>query len=328
MARKHKGRALHGWINLDKPLGLSSAQATAKVRHLLQAAKIGHGGTLDPLASGVLPLALGEATKTVQFAMDGRKEYDFTIEFGSETDSGDAEGAATRTSAHRPADAELQAALAPFTGTIQQRPPAYAAIKVDGTRAYELARAGQAPEMAPRTVTVYSLTLLDRPDADYALLRVGCGKGTYVRSLARDIAAAVGSAGHVSQLRRRRVGGFTLQTAKTLDELVALVQTSNLDDMDAAAPCATADLSSFLLPVETALDDIPAVAITNLEAQRLKLGQSISLMRRSDLARLRAAGLDWCDERAEALAVADGVPVALTRFARGSLQPVRILNLT
>jgi tRNA pseudouridine55 synthase len=298
------------------------------VRHLLNAAKIGHGGTLDPLASGVLPLALGEATKTVQFAMDGRKEYDFLIEFGSETESGDAEGMVIRTSTYRPTDVELQAALAPFTGIIQQRPPAYAAIKVEGTRAYALARAGQAPEMASRAVMVHSLTLLDRPDADHALLRVECGKGTYVRALARDIAAAVGGAGHVSQLRRRRVGGFTLQTVKTLDELAELVHESVVKDVDAAMPRRVSDLSSFLLPVETALDDIPAVAITHKEAQRLRLGQSISLMRRSDLVRLQAAGFDWRDERAEALAVADGVPVALARFVQGSLQPVRILNLT
>jgi len=216
MARKRRGNPVHGWVVLDKPLGLSSTQAVGKVRRLFQAQKAGHGGTLDPLATGILPIALGEATKTMPYMVDGVKGYQFTLTFGENTDTWDAEGAVTARSDVRPSKNEILGALPQFIGDIEQVPPRYSAIKVDGKRSYDLARSGEVVELKSRQVTVDSFELIEM-DADSATFDVACGKGTYIRSLARDLAAALGTCGHVTMLRRTRVGPFTLEQSFSLD---------------------------------------------------------------------------------------------------------------
>jgi tRNA pseudouridine55 synthase len=317
MGRKKKGHPVHGWLVLDKPLGLSSTQALAKARWLLQAEKAGHAGTLDPLATGVLPLALGEATKTISYAVDGAKTYRFAVRFGTATTTDDAEGEVCGTSDARPGTAELQILLGRFTGVIEQVPPRFSAIKLGGVRAYALARAGDTVEMAPRRVRIERLALLERPDADHAVFEVDCGKGTYVRSLARDLAQAAGTVGHVTELRRTRVGPFTLAQAISLDELATLAQTPAVERL--------------LRPIETVLDDIPALALTDAEAHRLRQGQTVALLRRSDVERLTAALAQApADGGSEAtvVAVCAGRAVALARLDGGQLRPVRVLNPT
>src|SRR5690348_712167 len=205
---KRQKRDIHGWLVLDKPVGMTSTHAVSVIKHLFAARRAGHAGTLDPLASGCLPIALGEATKTVPFVFDGRKTYRFTIRWGEERDTDDAEGRVAATSAIRPDAAAIRAQLPRFTGTIEQVPPRFSAIKIDGERAYDLARDGEAVELKPRTVEIYRLELLETPDPDHAVLAAECGKGTYVRSLARDLGRALGALGHVSALRRDRVGPF------------------------------------------------------------------------------------------------------------------------
>ena len=208
MARRRKGLPINGWLIFDKPQGMTSTQAVARVKRLYDAAKAGHAGTLDPLATGVLPIALGEATKTVPFVVEGSKEYRFTVRFGVETDTDDAMGKMVAGSDQRPSRAEIEAKLPDFTGEIDQVPPRYSALKVDGARAYDLARDEEEFELAPRRVSIASLTLIDHPDPDRCVLEARCGKGTYVRSLARDLGRALGALGHVEALRRTRVGGF------------------------------------------------------------------------------------------------------------------------
>lgn len=305
MGRRRGGRPIHGWLVIDKPTGCTSAAVVGRVRRVTQAAKVGHGGTLDPLATGLLPLALGEATKTVAHAMDGEKSYEFTIAWGEDRDSLDAEGAVTATSDVRPDPAAIAGVLGRFIGAIDQQPPVYSALKVGGRRACDLARADAAPELAPRRVTIHALDLVDCPDPDHARFAVSCGKGTYVRALARDIAAAVGACGHVSALRRTRVGPFSLDQAISLEELDRLGH--------------SAGVSNSLLPVATALDGIPALALTDLEAVRLRQGQAVQLDRTGDPA-LPADTL--------ACATLDNVPVALVRIDGGRIRPVRVLNLT
>ncbi|HVI88030.1 MAG TPA: tRNA pseudouridine(55) synthase TruB, partial [Dongiaceae bacterium] len=256
MARRKRGEKVDGWLILDKPLGLTSTQAVGAVRRIFDAQKAGHGGTLDPLATGILPIALGEATKTVPYVMDGAKSYRFTLKFGQQRSTDDAEGEVTARSDIRPEDAAIRAALPGFTGFIQQVPPAFSAIKIGGERAYDLARDGEVVELAPREVRVDAISLTERPSRDEAVFEVRCGKGTYMRSLARDIAQHLGSVGHVSALRRLSVGGFTEKQAISLENLKALGH----------SPAAF----EHLLPVETALDDIPALALTNTEASRLR----------------------------------------------------------
>ncbi|MEQ8406641.1 MAG: tRNA pseudouridine(55) synthase TruB, partial [Oceanicaulis sp.] len=261
--RRKKGAPIHGWLILDKPLEMTSTQAVGKTRWLFNAQKAGHAGTLDPLATGVLPIALGEATKTVPFAQEGEKAYLFTIRWGVSTTTQDAEGETTAESDVRPGRGEIEAALAQFIGEIEQVPPKYSAIKVDGERAYDLARSGEEVELDSRPVRIDAVTLVDQPSADLAVLEMTCGKGAYVRSLARDLAAALGAEGHVAALRRTRVGSFSLEDAVTLDELEDLVHKSAALDA--------------LLPVETALDDIPALAVTDGEAFQLRQGRPIVL---------------------------------------------------
>ena len=308
MAHKRRGRPIHGWIILDKPEDMTSTAAVGAVKRRLDAAKAGHGGTLDPFATGILPIALGEATKTVSYVMDGVKRYLFTVRWGVATDTEDRDGAVTEESDNRPDRDAIEAALGRFIGKIEQIPPAYSAIKLGGKRAYDLARDGETPEMPPRIVTIDELRLLEIPDADHATFEAVCGKGTYIRALARDIALILGTVGHLSALRRTQVGPFSEKCAISLDELG--------ENMHVAAAC------EYLLPVETALDDIPALAVTETEAGRLRNGQAVSLLRKADLDRI--ADLENGDT---ALAMANGTAIALVRYTAGEIQPVRVLNL-
>jgi len=301
MARRRKGDKVDGWVVLDKPVGLGSTPAVSRVRRLFGAQKAGHGGTLDPLASGVLPIALGEATKTVPFVMDGRKEYRFTLRFGEARSTEDSEGEVTATSEARPEDAAIAAALPAFLGEIEQMPPVFSALKVDGRRAYDLARAGETVELKPRRVLIERLEFLARPDRDHADFVVGCGKGTYIRSLGRDLAQALGTVGHLSMLRRTAAGPFREAAAISLPKLEALGHIPAL--------------FGALAPVATALDDIPALAVTEAQADRLRQGQPVLLTR--DAPPSGALVRAELGDRLVALVRSDGV----------ALQPVRVFNL-
>lgn len=301
MARKRKGNPVHGWVVLDKPYGLGSTSAVGKVRWLYTAQKAGHAGTLDPLATGILPIALGEATKTVPFMMDAKKAYQFTLTFGENTDTWDTEGEVTETSDVRPSEADIVKALPQFIGDIEQIPPRYSAIKVDGKRSYDLARSGEVVELKSRQVTVDSFNLLDY-DGQAATFEVGCGKGTYIRSLARDLAATLGTCGHVTMLRRTRVGPFNLAQSFTLDALEKL--------------CHMGGVSEGLCPVETALDDIPVLALTETDAIELKHGRAIVLT-----PSFTAANSEWI------VAMLDDKVVALCNADAGQLRPKKVFNI-
>ncbi|MEQ8440973.1 MAG: tRNA pseudouridine(55) synthase TruB [Alphaproteobacteria bacterium] len=311
MAKKKRGEKVDGWVILDKPDGMGSTDAVAAVRRSLNAQKAGHGGTLDPFATGLLPIALGEATKTVQYVMDGAKSYRFTVKFGEETSTLDPEGEVVRTSETRPSADEIASVLPRFLGEIEQVPPAFSALKIQGKRAYDLARAGAAVEPEPRMVRIDALRLIDVPDADLAVLEVDCGKGTYVRSLGRDIAVALGSVGHLIALRRLRVGPFTETHAISLD---ALGQMGH-------KPAQSPGDHTGLLAIEAALDGIPAMALNEAETARLRNGQPVSLLRKVDLARI--ADLKDGDE---CVATCGGIAVALARYGKGEIRPVRVLN--
>ena len=307
MGRKNSGVPIHGWIALDKPRGITSAVAVARVKRALNAAKVGHGGTLDPLATGLLPIALGEATKTVNFAMDGAKIYTFEITWGAATTTDDSEGEVSATSDKRPTEAEIIAALPAFTGTIQQVPPVFSAIKVNGERAYALARRDEEVILAPRTVQVDTFRLIAMTDADHARFEVACGKGTYIRSLARDLAQAIGTVGFISELRRTRCGPFSEKTAISLDNLEALGH--------------NAAQSAHLLPVATVLDDIPALALTAEEARRVSSGQAIALWpvaKRSPLTGL-TPGMAVQAKCGDKL-------IAVAEVGDGMVRPVRVMN--
>ena len=294
---------IDGWVLLDKPVGPSSTQALARVRRVFDAAKGGHAGTLDPLASGVLPIALGEATKTLPYLADGDKEYEFAVRWGAATTTDDSEGEIVERSDIRPSAAQIMAALGAFVGEIDQTPPAYSAIKIDGKRAYALARAGEAVVMKSRKVLIHKLDFLGASDADTARFRLACGKGTYVRSLARDLAKALGSCAHVTELRRTAVGRFRLEAAISLDKLEGFGH----------SPARFGALA----PVETVLDDIPALAVTAEQAAALRLGQALRDPR-VDPSPLEAPTLVvFCDGKLAALGAASG----------GFLRPTRIFNL-
>ena len=305
--RKPKGRPLDGWLIVDKPQGLTSTDVVNRVRRYFDAQKAGHGGTLDPLATGVLPIAFGAATKTVPYVMDGTKIYHFTLKFGEQRDTDDADGQTIATSDVRPTDEQIRAVLPAFIGDIMQIPPIFSAIKIAGERAYDMAREGRAPVMEPRPARVDRFELIGRPDADTAEFEVQSGKGVYMRSLARDVAAACGSVGHIAVLRRLRVGPFLEQGAISLDKLVPG------EDMQPASP-------DFLLPVVTALADIPALAMTQAEIFALQHGQAISLvdlMGRIPPAANPDGGL--------ARAMAGSRVIGLCRFEDGLLKPERLL---
>jgi tRNA pseudouridine55 synthase len=262
--RKRRGQPIHGWLVIDKPAGMTSSAVVGRVRRITDAAKAGHGGTLDPMATGVLPVALGEATKTVSCVVDGLKTYHFTVRWGEQRDTDDAEGAVIRQSEGRPTAAEIEAVLPRFSGDIEQVPPRYSAVKVGGQRAYALARAEQSVELAPRPARIERISLSDQPDADRAVFEVVSGKGVYMRALARDIALALGTTGHVAALRRLSVGPFSETAAILLDRLEALGHSGQLQEC--------------LLSVGAALADIPALSLTEAEARRLQHGQPIAAL--------------------------------------------------
>lgn len=310
MGRRKKGDAVSGWVCLDKPYDLTSTSAVSRVRRAFNAQKAGHAGTLDPLATGILPLALGEATKTVPFLMDADKAYRFTIEWGRNTTTLDREGETTASSDVRPVLAAIEAALPAFVGEVDQVPPNFSAIKVDGERAYDLARDGVEFELQTRKVTIHALRVLSVPDVDHVELEMECGKGTYVRAVVRDLAAALGACGHVSQLRRTRVGQFSEETAISLETLENLSY--------------EARLSEALLPVETALDDIPALAVTDEDAFRLAQGRAIVLLPRQ--VEMLKAELTPGDRTVSAMS--GERLVALCEMRAGKLNPVRVFQLT
>ncbi len=306
MARGRRPNTVHGWILLDKPVGITSTQAVGAVKRLYGTSKAGHAGTLDPLASGMLPIALGEATKTVPFVQDGRKVYRFAVRWGAETNTDDTEGEVVATSDVRPSPDEVDAVLGEFEGDITQVPPAFSAIKIAGERAYDLARAGEEVVLEPRPVTIHRIDLVEAPDADTAVFETECGKGTYVRALARDIARRLGSRGHVVELRRLAVGPFGEQ------DMIPLEMLDELAHKDAGE----GDLAACLRPVETALDDIPALALTEAEANRLRSGQSVMLR-----------GRDAPIFHGPAYATTRGRLVALCEVEGGEVHPRRVFNL-
>jgi tRNA pseudouridine55 synthase len=297
---------IHGWIALDKPEGLGSTQALAKVKRLFNAAKAGHGGTLDPLASGLLPIALGEATKTVSWAMEGRKTYRVLVRWGEARTTDDREGEISALSDERPSHGSIDALLSRFEGEILQTPPRFSAIKVKGERAYDLARAGEAVDLAPRLVVIEKIELLGLPDPDHAEFSVTCGKGTYIRSLARDLAEALGTVGHVARLRRTQVGPFTENDMISLEKL---------EELRHKAPGDNA-MEGVLRPIETVLDGIPALAVKDAEAQRLRQGQSV-LLRGASAPIAQDAVLVMWGRR----------PLGICSIEKGSLKPKRLFNL-
>ena len=303
-----KKRDVHGWVVLDKPIGMTSTHAVAVIKRLFSAKRAGHAGTLDPLASGCLPIALGEATKTVPFVVDGRKTYVFTVRWGEERDTDDAEGRVVNMSESRPEAAAIQALLPRFVGTIEQVPPRFSAIKIGGERAYDLARDGETVEITPRAVTIYRLELLETPDPDHAVLAAECGKGTYVRALARDLGRMLGAFGHVSALRRSRVSPFRESDMISLERL---------DSLCHRAAAGEGNLADLLLPVETALDDIPALAVSPADAARLNRGQAV-LLRGRDAAVIRGT----------VQVASGGQLVAIAEIDRGEIVPKRVFNLT
>jgi tRNA pseudouridine55 synthase len=293
---------MHGWIILDKPLGLGSTAGVTAVKRALRDGgyakhKVGHGGTLDPLATGVLPIAVGEATKLAGRLLDSDKAYAFTIGFGIETDTLDAEGRELVRSPVRPTITDVQAVLPRFTGAIQQVPPAFSALKLDGARAYDLARAGQEVTLASRSVTIHRLDITDG-DAGSVTLAATVSKGTYIRSLARDIAHALGSVGHVTMLRRTKAGPFTLDRAISLDKLADAAKGGDLEDM--------------LLPLRAGLDDIPALTLTPDQAGLLRQGRILDGIAADD---------------GQVFAMLDDVPIALAEVQSGQIRVVRGFNL-
>ncbi|MBK9584790.1 MAG: tRNA pseudouridine(55) synthase TruB [Alphaproteobacteria bacterium] len=311
MARKKRGEPVSGWINLDKPAGLTSTQAIGRIRRVFNPQKIGHAGTLDPLATGILPIAMGEATKTIPFIQDALKTYSFTAAWGEQRDTDDAEGQIVATGANRPTQHDILDVLQDFIGDILQTPPAYSAIKIDGQRAYDLARSGETPEMKPREVYIESLELT-AARTDEADFRMVCGKGTYVRSLVRDMALELGTFGYVKSLRRDAVGPLTLENAISLDFL---------EKMDYGAA-----LNEALLPLQAVLDDIPALPVKQEEAAKLRSGQVLLFISKPDFSRLTREGLGGQEDR-EALAVLNGAPVALIENRGPEIRPVRVFNL-
>lgn len=296
-ARPAKRKDIHGWLVLDKPQGMTSTHAVSRLKHLLNAKKAGHAGTLDPLATGVLPVAFGEATKTVPFVQEGEKAYRFTVRWGIETDTDDADGKIVAQSDVRPSAVNICALLPSFTGTIEQMPPAFSALKINGERAYDLARGGEVPPLSPRLVTVYALNLI-AAEQDEAVFEARCAKGTYVRALARDLGRCLGCFGHVSALRRTRVGPFYEKDAVSFD------------DVESAAVS-----GKVLLRVEAGLAELPRIAVDSTAASRLRRGQPL-LLRGQEM-----------PLEGQAYAAFRGVAVAVGPIQNGELIPSRVFNL-
>jgi tRNA pseudouridine55 synthase len=300
--RKKKGRPVSGWVILDKPVGIGSTECVSKLKWLYQAAKCGHAGTLDPLASGMLPIALGEATKTVPYVMDGEKTYLFTVTFGAETNTDDLEGEVTQTSGHRPAREDILAVLPNYLGEIQQVPPAFSAIKINGERAYNLAREGETVEIEPRTVTIYRLDLVEMQGNEAAVFECECGKGTYVRALARDIGRRLGCFGHITQLRRTAVGPFTPEDLVPLEELTALE-----GDLPA--------LDNEIIATGVALEELPEIPVTPDQVNRIRSGNSVLLR-----------GRDAPTHADEAFATHGSELVAIGHVEKGEFHPHRVFT--
>jgi len=298
---------VHGWLVLDKPVGMTSTHAVSVIKRLFRAKRAGHAGTLDPLASGCLPIALGEATKTVPFVMEGQKSYLFTVRWGEERDTDDAEGRVVATSDQRPTPEAIRDVLPGFIGTVAQVPPQFSAIKIAGERAYDIARDGEEVALEARPVEIASLEVLETPDPDHTVFAAQCGKGTYVRALARDIGRLLGCRGHVSALRRTAVGPFTQTDMMTLEKLEPLCH---------RAAAGEASLADALMPVATALDDIPALAVSRADAARLQRGQAV-LMRGRDAPVFSGTLYVTASGQLIALAEADG----------GEIVPKRVFNL-
>ena len=304
--RKPKGRPISGWLILDKPVGMGSTDAVSKVKWLFQADKAGHAGTLDPLASGMLPIALGDATKTVPYVMDGRKIYEFTVSWGEERATDDLEGEVTESSDKRPSEQQIRDILPRYIGTISQVPPQFSAIKISGERAYDLAREGETVEIPSREVDIFRLTLLACPDANSAHFEVECGKGTYVRALARDFGRELGCYGHVSGLRRTFVAPFAEETMVPLAKLTALEEIEDMDERLAA-------LDALLIDTCEALSALPHLVVSDDQAHRLKMGNPI-LVR----------GRDAPVAESEAYATARGRLIAIGEIGQGEFRPKRV----
>lgn len=298
MARRKKGIPIHGWLNIDKPAGITSAAVVNKVKWITKAQKAGHAGTLDPFATGVLPIALGEATKTIPFIVDDKKQYVFTARWGMKTNTDDIEGEIVECNPLRPEAAEISIAISKFLGVIIQIPPVFSAIKIEGERAYKLARKGEEITMPEREVEIYDLALNQVLDADHATFTVSCSKGTYIRALARDLAIQLGTVAHLSQLRRTKVGPFLEKDAISLDKLEQLWQ----------CPAEFEDL----LPLTTALDDIPAVAISETQALRVSHGNDVAVPNIAD-------GIVCAMDRDK--------PLSISKVENGILYPVRVFNI-
>lgn len=306
MARRKKGNPVHGWLILDKPLNMTSTQAVGYVRRMFTAQKAGHAGTLDPLATGILPIALGEATKTVPYAVDGEKAYHFTVRWGAETATDDMEGAVTKSSELRPSRADIEALLPRFIGEIMQVPPQYSAIKVDGERAYDLARDGEDVQLQARPVIIDRLDMVHMPDEQTSIFIAECGRGTYVRAIARDLGRLLGCYGHVIGLRRTRVGPFDEARAITVEQIEAAAKSEDGGE----------SLSQLLAPVESALSDLPELMVSPSDAASLVRGQAILLR-----------GRDAPVMTGPAFATSKGRLVALGELDKGALHPTRVFNL-
>ncbi len=313
MARrgKKKGRPVSGWLILDKPVGMGSTEAVSKIKWLFQAEKAGHAGTLDPLASGMLPIALGEATKTVPYVQDGAKVYRFAVAWGEERSTDDLEGPVTKSSDRRPSENEVRALLAKYTGLIMQTPPQFSAIKIAGERAYDLAREGETVEIPAREVEVGRLDIVSH-DAGTTEFEIECGKGTYVRSIARDMGRDLGCFGHVASLRRTEVDPFTAEDFVTLAELEAALPPKPEGDEVPAADRFKA-LDAFVIDTVAALDCLPQVSVTDDAATRLRLGNSVVVR-----------GRDAPVEAEEACATARGRLVAIGAIEQGMFKPKRV----
>lgn len=313
MARKQKGTKIDGWINLHKPVGITSTQALAIVKRALGPQKAGHAGTLDPLASGILPLALGEATKTVPYVQDALKVYNFTVTWGEQRTTDDAEGPVMTSSDARPDRAAVQALLPALHGEVSQIPPQFSAIKIDGNRAYDLAREGETVEIKPRIVYIENLEIVEHTPEQTSFTCL-CGKGTYVRSLARDMGLKLGCYGYISRLERASVGPFTLENAISLDIF------QNPDDKPTP--------EQVLLPLQTALDDIPVLALREQEASRLKNGNALAFVSKPDLDRMTQSGIEWDGNHiVTALATYDKRAIAIVEVQGPELHPIRIFNV-
>ncbi len=307
---RRQGKRISGWLAIDKPPGLTSTAVVNVIKSLTNADRVGHGGTLDPLATGVLPIAIGQATKVVQHVMDGLKNYQFIVRWGEERDTDDSEGQVISTSDKRPSVETIAAALPAFTGKIEQVPPRFSAIKLKGKRAYDIARFdGLEPTLKARQVQVHSFTLISILDVDHALFEVCSGKGAYMRALARDLARALGVTGHIVQLRRTTCGPFHVDMAIPLDKL----------EEESRSTCTS--VSQYLLPAATALANIPALVVSQQEAYKLDHGQPIPVL--GVLTRNAQGPLTAGDT---VRAMKDGKVVALARIEGGALRPVRILN--